>query len=533
LQGGVFEYRLIAEAIPQIVWIADASGKAEFFNARWFDYTGMRPEECVGNGWADAIHPDDADRVATLRRPTLETGEMFETEFRLRDRGGGFRWFLVRALPMRDGGGDIAVWMGTCTDIQMHKQAELRLRFLLEAGRALATSLEPAGIARDLARLVVPQFADYCQIFALEGTAFRPLAIEHRNTALIPTLHETNERFPLSPESPAIAALFARGQPVAVPDITESIRDLSARGPEHLALLRRLDARSSIVVPLVARGVRVGLFSIVFSDSGRRYGAEDIGVARDVARQLSSALANANLYQHERSVANALQDAMLPRRLPSLPGMRMHAHYLPGESSLQVGGDWYDAFALPDGTVGVSIGDVTGHGLEAALIMGEIRQAIRSASIEKMPPAAVLDHADRVLRMAHPDAIATAGFGIYDPRSRVLRYAQGGHPLPLIGVPGGAVEAVHAEGLPIGMRDMGPGTETAVTLARGSLTVFYTDGMTEYDRNAVAGERVLREAIGLELHDPHPNPALGIFRRVQIGEGSLADDSAIMTLQVE
>ena len=137
MQAQVFEYRLIAEAIPQIVWISNPQGLAEFFNARWFEYTGLAPDECVGDGWAQAVHPGDVEAAIALRFSSLETGEMFETEFRLRRADGVYRWFLVRALPMRTPTGEISMWMGTCTDIEQQKRAELQLRFLLEAGRTL------------------------------------------------------------------------------------------------------------------------------------------------------------------------------------------------------------------------------------------------------------------------------------------------------------------------------------------------------------------------------------------------------------
>ena len=532
MQGGVFEYRLIAEAIPQMVWISNAEGLAEYFNGRWFEYTGMHPDECMGHGWSAAVHPNDLAAAMAARAPTLETGAMFETEFRMRGANGAYRWFLVRALPMRSEHGEIEMWMGTCTDIEVQKRAELQLRFLLEAGRTLSASLDPASLARDLARLIVPQAADYCQIFSLANGVFSPLAIVHRNPAMASVLHEIDERFPISAEAPALRYLLEAREPVAVPDITPSLRELSARGPEHLALLEKVGARSSIVVPLWAGHAPCGLLSVVYAESGRHYGAEDIGVAREIGNRLGAALGNATRYQEKRRVADTLQDAMLPSGLPVVKGARLHQNYQPGESDLQVGGDWYDAFELPDGTVGLSIGDVTGHGLAAAVVMGEIRQAIRSAAIESMEPAAVLDHADRTLRLAHRDEIATAGFGVYCPSSRTLTYAQAGHPLPLVCATDGAIRTLRAEGLPLGMRDLGNGTQTEIELGHGSLIAFYTDGLIEFDRNAEEGERALRQALRAECADPSANPALGIYRRV-IGRRPLADDTAILTLQVE
>ncbi len=532
MYGQVFDYRLIAEAIPQIVWISNPEGSAEYFNARWFEYTGLHPDECVGDGWARAVHPNDLATALSARGGTLGTGEMFDTEFRLLGADGDYRWFLVRALPMRTASGEISAWMGTCTDIEQQKRAELQLRFLLEAGRGLAASLEPTQLARDLAKLIVPQMADYCQIFALTSGEFVPLAIVHRDPAQTSVLHELEERFPFSLQAPAIHYLFEKREPIAVPEVTPAIRRLGARGPDHLALLEKIGAVSSIVVPLVIGDVPYGLLSMVYAESGRRYRSEDIGLAREIGRRLAAALSNATRFQRERRVADTLQDAMLPNSLPAVEGARLHRNYHPGESDLQVGGDWYDAFALSDGTIGISIGDVTGHGLAAAVVMGEVRQAIRSAAIELFEPTRVLDHADRALRLARPSAIATAGFGTYDPATRTLRYAQAGHPLPFIGKADGTIDVVHAEGLPLGMRDLGTGTQTEVVLEHGSLVALYTDGLIEFERNAEDGERALRLALKAERADPSANPALGIYRRV-IGHRRVSDDAAILTLQIE
>lgn len=533
MQGQVFEYRQIAEAIPQIVWVSDPQGAAEFFNARWFEYTGLQLEDCVGAGWSQAVHIDDVPVATAARAISLERGEMFDTEFRLRRADGVYRWFLVRALPMRAENGEISAWMGTCTDIEEQKKAELQLRFLLEAGRTLATSLDPASLARDLARLIVPQLADYCQILGLENGAFASLAIVHRDPSQAAVLHEIDRRFPLSAQAPALKYLFEAREPVAVPDVTESIRELSARGPEHYALLAKIGARSSIVVPLLAGDTPVGLLSLVYAESGRRYGAGEIGLAREIGSRLAASLDNATRYQRERRVADTLQDAMLPSTLPPVEGARLHHNYQPGEGDLQVGGDWYDAFELGGGRIGISIGDVTGHGLAAAVVMGEVRQAMRSAAIEAMEPRAVLDHADRALRLAHPDTIATAGFGVYDPATRRLHYAQAGHPLPIVCKADDSIEWVHAEGLPLGMRDLGTGTQTEVELERGSLVAFYTDGLVEFDRHAEEGEFALQAALRLERADPSANPALGLYRRINVSRRQLADDVAILTLRIE
>jgi hypothetical protein len=341
-------------------------------------------------------------------------------------------------------------------------------------------------------------------------------------------------RWPIDLEDQPIADLFRYNQPIIVPEITDAMRAKEAREPEHLALLQNLNATSVILLPLSARGVPCGLLSLGYVvASGRHYGARDLPFIQELAQRFALALDNAQRYQNEHRVAHALQEAMLSHDLPQIPGIGLSSFYIPGESELQVGGDWFDAFKLPNDILALSIGDVTGHGLDAAIVMGELRQAIRSAAIEDLSPANVLDHADRALRLQRPEVIATAGFALYNLRDRTLLYANAGHPPPMLCTAGGKIEELETHGLPLGLRHAGKGEEIHVAIAPGSLLAFYTDGLIEFDRNASEAEQKLREAMHLECADMSPDPAPSIFRRVVPIQTPPADDAAILTLYVE
>ncbi|MGZ3552882.1 MAG: PP2C family protein-serine/threonine phosphatase, partial [Vulcanimicrobiaceae bacterium] len=138
---------------------------------------------------------------------------------------------------------------------------------------------------------------------------------------------------------------------------------------------------------------------------------------------------------------------------------------------------------------------------------------------------------DRILRMQRPDSLATAGFGVYDAQIRTLIYSTAGHPPPLVWLPGGDVFEISAQGLPLGMRAEHDSTSGTITLPAGALVVFYTDGLVEFDRNGIDGERILREAIVAEAARPSANRAMGIYRRVVVNP-THADDTAILVLQV-
>lgn len=521
--------------MPQIIWIGRADGTGiDYVNSRWRDYTGLPAPSALGSGWRDVAHPDDLEGVLTRRKVTIETGEVFEQEMRLRRWDGRYRWFLARSVPVRDENGRIDAWIGTCTDIEEQKRAEKLLGFLARVSRTLGESLDPDVLAHGMARMVVPDYADYCQIFGIDNGELRPLAIVHRDPALAVALQEIAARWPVRLDDPGIAGLLAGGEPVVTADVTPQMLALTARDAEHAALLQRIGARSAIVMPLLARGTPRGILSTVFdASSERHYAPPDVAIASELARRFATALDNAHRYQHEHHIANALQEAMLPTELPSIPGARLRSVYVAGESELQVGGDWYDAFALPEGGIGVSIGDVTGYGLDAAVVMGEIRQAIRSAAIENQTPEEVLEHADRALRMARPQAIATAGFAIYDPSTRTLQYAHAGHLPPMIARADGSVEELRAQGLPLGMHDMSPPASVCVALESGTLLVFYTDGLIEFNRDAEAGERALVEALRVECSERSDNPALAIYRRVVPLDAAHGDDTAVLTLYIE
>jgi PAS domain S-box-containing protein len=135
-------YRQLADAMPQIVWTADATGAATYFNRRWFEYTGMTPEDVGQNAWHLIVHPDDLPAAVARREQTLRTGETFEVEYRFRGADGRYRWHLGRALPVRDGAGDIGFWIGTATDIHDRKRIEEQRAFIVSAGDTLSRSLD-------------------------------------------------------------------------------------------------------------------------------------------------------------------------------------------------------------------------------------------------------------------------------------------------------------------------------------------------------------------------------------------------------
>ncbi len=236
-------------------------------------------------------------------------------------------------------------------------------------------------------------------------------------------------------------------------------------------------------------------------------------------------------FDREHRALTAFQRAALPKALASAPGLRFDAIYEAAEEDAFVGGDWYDAFRLPDGRIVVSVGDVSGSGLEAAVTMAAVRQAIRGAAQVFPEPAAVLDAADRALRSEQPERIVTAVLGILDPLTRTFTYASAGHPPPLLRHPDGSVTELAATDLPLGLRnERAKGENATLDLADGTLLVLYTDGLTESTRDLLEGERRLHEALAKNDIWDSASPAQAL-RRAMFAETN--DDVAILTVRIE
>jgi serine phosphatase RsbU (regulator of sigma subunit)/anti-sigma regulatory factor (Ser/Thr protein kinase) len=235
-------------------------------------------------------------------------------------------------------------------------------------------------------------------------------------------------------------------------------------------------------------------------------------------------------YEHEKYIAGSFQSASLSDVPSHIDHVDISAMYRPGSGDLEIGGDWYDAFALLDGRIVTSIGDVTGTGLAASIIMSKVRQAIRVAAQIQVDPARILDAASRSLEIEFPDAIVTAFVGIIDPAEDILQYANAGHPLPLIRLPDASLIELTGSALPLGLRRRGEEQSREWALRPGSLVVLYTDGLTESTRNYLVGETRLRRTLALDEIAHVTDPARTIFDAVLFD--GIRDDVAILTLRL-
>ncbi len=236
------------------------------------------------------------------------------------------------------------------------------------------------------------------------------------------------------------------------------------------------------------------------------------------------------LYEHERQIATRFQAASLPRELPACDELRFDAVYVPGSREAEIGGDWYDAFMLLDGRIALSVGDVMGSGLDAAVKMGNVRQSIRAAAVLDADPLTMLRAADATFRMDDPDGLATALAAVIDPATMTMRYASAGHHPPLVRDAEGSVHELPVDpGLPLGLRGATVSRVDTLDLDEGALIVLYTDGLIEATHDAEEGHRRLVAALHAVDVDA-ARPAHSIHDAV-LADGSL-DDVAILTMCV-
>jgi len=233
-------------------------------------------------------------------------------------------------------------------------------------------------------------------------------------------------------------------------------------------------------------------------------------------------------YRREHYIASTLQRALLPQEMPRVPGLRIDTAYAAAAHAAEIGGDWYDVFKLDETLVGISVGDVAGHGLRAAAIMGSVRQAIRSAARVQSEPAAVLDRTNRALCADEEDVIVTAFFATIDMRDGKTRYAVAGHPMPLMVHSGTRVDQLLGEGLVLGVDPHASFQTFEVDLRIGEGIICFTDGIIEIERDYFKGMNTLIETVKSEYGSmPSENIAEHIKERI-LTNAQPADDSAIL-----
>jgi len=300
-------YRFLAEAQPDQIWTSLPNGELDYVNQRALDYFAVSFAELVESGWTQVVHPDDLGRMLDRWQIALATGEPYENDLRFRRASdGAYRWHLTRAIPMTDRGGAVVKWFGSNIDIHDQKRAEEAQRFLVDAGAVLVASLNYRSTLAAVAKLAVPRIADWARVDVVEAGRLRTLAVEHVDPKKVELAFELAQRYPESPDAEQGPPLVLRtGKSELATEISEERLEELAQDDFHLGLVRELGVQSYMCVPLVAHGELLGVISLVSAESGRRYDADDLALAEELARRAGTAVENAQLYREVEERAEA------------------------------------------------------------------------------------------------------------------------------------------------------------------------------------------------------------------------------------
>jgi GAF domain-containing protein len=335
-----------------------------------------------------------------------------------------------------------------------HQEAESarrRLTFLANASAVLTSSLNHDEIVRRLPELLVPEYARSVDVWLFDGD---------------------DDRRPPAPH-PAAAVVAARtGRPQYAARTPGGLPGVDDQPPSALDPERPL-----LCLPLPTRRAPLGVLTL--APPADRWNPDDAVMLIELARRASIAIDNARRFEHNRDIAETLQRALLTD-LPSAPGLRLAARYLPATHGLNIGGDWYDAFRQPDGGLIAVVGDVTGHGLHAAVMMSQLRTALRAYAVDGASPGTLLTRLHTFLHHLQPDLYATAVIARFHPDDPVLTWAAAGHPPPVLRTPDGRVHTLDDRpGAMLGIPLTQEIPDHTAPLPPGSTLALYTDGLVE------------------------------------------------------
>ncbi|MFI9249403.1 SpoIIE family protein phosphatase [Streptomyces sp. NPDC053069] len=442
-----------------------------------------------------------------------------------------------------------------------------RLRFVGAATRRIARGLDLDEIVMGLCRATVPTFSDAILVYLRDPLPVGderptgPVVLRLRRTDRIPEERDTDggllpPAFDPEPEPSGLAELSALTTELcevrpggALNEVLRGVRPVFADAPAARAALPELlgeggdavvpSGQHAILAPLRGRRRVIGAALFLRRPERPAFEADDLLVAAQLATHSALGIDKAVLYGREAYIADELQRTMLPETLPRPTGVRLASRYLPAAETARVGGDWYDAIPLPGSRVALVVGDVMGHSMTSAAIMGQLRTTAQTLAGLDLPPQEVLHHLDEQAQRLGTDRMATCLYAVYDPVTHRITIANAGHPPPVLLHLGGRAEVLRVPpGAPIGV---GGVDFEAVELdaPAGATLLLYTDGLVESRlRDVWTGIEQLRERLAAtaQLTGPdHPPPLEALCDEVldMLGPGDRDDDIALLAARFD
>ncbi|MFK4225866.1 SpoIIE family protein phosphatase [Streptomyces sp. NPDC019890] len=512
---GLFTQSPIGLAIlgPDLRFLRVNNALARMNGVSAAEHLGKRPAE---------VAPDvNAAALETVMRQSLDLGEAVvdvrRTGRTAADPDHDRTWSCSYA-PLLDNAGHRLGLIASLIDITASQQAHIdadrarhRFALLAEAGTRIGTTLDLRQTSEEVVQLLVPQLADSADVQLLaevidpDEAAASTHGVVRRMAASFPDPAAPTEHLAVGmtfqvPLGSVYEQIIADGRPMNLylSDIPALISDPDA---ERLRSYLTANVGSARLVPLVARGTVLGAVVVTRIRGREPFDEQDCVLIDELVARAALNIDNARMFTSQRAAALTLQRSLTNSSLPDVRNLDLTGRYLPA-SDHEVGGDWYDVIPLPDSRTGLVIGDVMGHGIHAAAVMGQLRTAVRTLARLDIPPAQMLRSLDLVVADLGENEMATCIYAVHDPAAGGCLIARAGHPPPAVADGRGAIAFLDGPpGTPLGAGGQDFQTEH-VPLPPGSLLVLYTDGLIEArDRDIDQGMQQLAQAL---RHLDHP-----------------------------
>lgn len=518
----------IFEQQPLAVAICDLDARLLRGNEPMLGAGGLSAAEACGRRLTEILQGNAIEEVERRVLRVARTGkaEASEPIVRLPGEAKAHAW-AMDVFPLRDADGSVRAVGVAASDYSQQYDSRERIALISEARTRVGTSLDITGTAREFAELAVPRFADFVSVDLLEpvfqgelpapvlprdATALRTASYRWAAGHSLDTVISATEAH-AHPWSSPVARCLAEGRAVRHSTKDPEITGWLAEDPVQAALAEAFGPHSLIAVPIRAQGVSLGavLFVRYAASHEEAFGPDCTAISEDLVDRLAICLDNARRFTRERGIALALQRALLPRESAVHPAVETAARYLPaGDCGAQAGGDWFDVVPLPGARVGLVVGDVVGHGVNACATMGRLRTAVRTLADIDLPPEELLTHLDDIITHAageqggEPtgeipgDIGATCLYAVYDPVSGTCSLARASHPAPVLIHPDGTSSVIDLPcGPPLGLGSL-PFEAADVIVPEGGMLALFTDGLlTTRERDVDQGFSDLCGALAL------------------------------------
>jgi PAS domain S-box-containing protein len=409
-------------------------------------------------------------------------------------------------------------------------EARRRNEFLLLATQVLSEVVDYHKMVERLAQVSVPVLADLCLIdIEDEDGRMQRMAAWHADPAKRALTGELQECYPPDPAGahPTITVMRS-GRSMWSATVTDEFLRATSRDDRHYEITRQLGFTSYITVPLRLRREQVlGTVTLVSAGSGRRFSEKDLGLAEQLAEQVSAVVIRARAYDRERRISHELQRNLLPDAIPHIEGCEIAARYLPAAVGFEVGGDWYDVVPIGEGLVALVVGDVEGHDLGAAKIMSRLRHTLGMLLVEEEgAPGAALQRLNRMSLAGVGERLATALVGVLDTASGVVTFSSAGHPSPVRVEAGRADELPVPPGPPLGVQHCHY-KDVEFSLGDGSLVMF-TDGLVERRTTHLDERLTLLESSLRAAPDTGPGQVADFIIEAMTSDERSSDDIVVL-----